>query len=265
MPARPTYAPAPKRCNALTTKGEPCKNSACEGDEFCVSHSETAPRRCKAHLIHTGGKKRCRKHAVVGKHVCEIHGGATPRGLASVHTTHGRYSKDLPTRLAARYSDAKADPDLVNLSSEIALLDVRIGDVAAKIGTGEAGAIWTALRKAHGKMTQARQDGDNLALVTALVAIDKLITEGASDYQQWGEIVGLVDQRRKLVESESKRVSMLQQNITTERALLMVGLLQSIIVEEIDNPEIRKRIGLRLREITTDNSRNLPREIVYEQ
>ena len=216
-------------------------------------HDENAPSRCTAHLRGSGGK-RCKKHAELGYKVCRLHGGKTPRGWESANTKHGRYSADLPTRLADRYNAALGDPDLVNLSSEIALLDARIGEVIGKLGTGEAGAIWRDLRVAHGKLLAARKDNDTLAMVKALTQIDTLVADGAADYQQWSEIVGLIDQRRKLVEAESKREALLRQNITVENAMLLVGLLRNIIFEEIVDVPTRMKIGARLREITAGSS-----------
>src|SRR3712207_8368067 len=45
---------------------------------------------------------RCRKDAMIGKEACHMHGGKTPMGPGSPHFRHGRRSKFLPSRLAAR-------------------------------------------------------------------------------------------------------------------------------------------------------------------
>jgi hypothetical protein len=85
--------------------------------------------QCTATSKRTG--RRCGARAVTGRNVCYHHGGRTPRGTASPHFQHGRYSRDLPTRVAARYEEAKADTELVSLRQEIALVDVRIVDAGS--------------------------------------------------------------------------------------------------------------------------------------
>ena len=50
----------------------------------------------------------------------------------------GRYSKYLPTRLAGRYEEARADPELLALRDDIALLDTRVAQTVAALDTGES-------------------------------------------------------------------------------------------------------------------------------
>ncbi len=54
------------------------------------------PRQCTATSKRSG--VRCRKTAMKARTVCLAHGGRTPRGVASPHLKHGRYSKALPFR-----------------------------------------------------------------------------------------------------------------------------------------------------------------------
>ena len=61
-----------------------------------------------------------------------MHGGKTPRGSALPQTRHGRYSRDLPTRLLARYEESISDPELLNLSAEIAIVDISLSEMLPK-------------------------------------------------------------------------------------------------------------------------------------
>src|SRR4051812_32142589 len=80
---------------------------------------------------------------------CRMHGGATPRGPALPQFKHGRYSRSLPTRLAAQYEAAQSDPVLMELRDEIALNDARLADLLGRVDTGESGSLWGAAAKAH--------------------------------------------------------------------------------------------------------------------
>src|SRR5690606_6632650 len=67
----------------------------------------------------------CRARAMANGR-CRIHGGKTPTGIALPHTKTGRYSKYLPPDILERYHTALSDNDLLSLRDEIALVDVQI-------------------------------------------------------------------------------------------------------------------------------------------
>lgn len=154
---------------------------------------------------------RCTANAMKGKTVCYHHGGKSQGGVLSPTYKGKGYSKFMPTRLADAYQQALNDPDLVSLSSDIALMDVRLGEVLAKLDTGEAGAIWDDLQ-------DACREG-------SIDRIAGLVARGANEYRQWEDILPLIEQRRKLVESESKRTQVLNQNVPVEKNLLLMGVI----------------------------------------
>jgi len=196
--------------------------------------------KCQAHK--TNGDP-CNAQAIRGKRVCRVHGGLTPSGLASPHYTHGRYSKALPARLAARYDEATTDPALLELRADVALLDARLADILTRVDTGESGALWGQLKKAHGELIIARGAGDTKAMATSLQLIGDLITQGHADYRAWQEIGALLEQRRKLVESERKRLIEAQQTLTVEKAMLLIGAISGIIKAHVHDRAILAAIG----------------------
>ena len=60
---------------------------------------------------------------------CRMHGGKSLGGIASPNFKHGGYSKFLPVRLGDNYQEAMADPELLALRDDIALLDARVHDL----------------------------------------------------------------------------------------------------------------------------------------
>ena len=113
--------------------------------------------QCTAHSKRDGSP--CRGKAVKGRTTCRMHGGTIPRGLALPQTTHGRYSKDLPARLAGRYREAQSDPELLALRDEVALVDARLGDVLGRVDSGESGALWKQLSNSWQAFIKARRRG----------------------------------------------------------------------------------------------------------
>ena len=193
----------------------------------------------------------CKANAITGKRVCRVHGGMTPSGIASPHYKDGRYSKVLPTRLAARYSEAQRDPALLELREDVALLDARLADLIARVDTGESGALWQSLMTARKELLDAKRRSDQVDQAIALNTIVGLIAEGHADYRAWGEVGSVLDQRRKLVESERKRLQEAQQTLTVEKAMLLIGAIGGIIKAHVHDRTTLSKISADISALTT--------------
>lgn len=190
--------------------------------------------QCTAHSKRTG--ERCRDHAMKGRATCYHHGGKTPRGFALPQTTHGRHSKDLPTRLNERYHASLNDPDLLNLSEEIALTDAFIEDARRGLDHGESGRLFTELKASWDDLTAAQRAKDSVAVSQAIGEIGTLIRHGVAAYAARNEAADLIERRRKLVESEGKRRVTMRDMITSERAMLLVASLTDAVMKHVDDP-----------------------------
>ena len=176
-----------------------------------------------------------------GKRVCQVHGGKTPSGIASPHYKTGRYSKVLPARLTARYEEAATDARLLELRDDIALLDARLADVLGRVDTGESGALWQQLMRWRGEVIAAARVGDSVAKAAAMNALLDLVGQGHADYRAWAEVGAVLEQRRKLVESERKRLVEMQQTLTVEKAMLLIGAIGGIIKAHVtDRTQLAK-------------------------
>jgi hypothetical protein len=125
---------------------------------------------------------------------CKFHGGASPTGIASPHFEHGRYSKYLPAGLSTHYTTARADRDLVGLRDELALVDARIASLFERTKTS-----------------------------TRANALDGI----------WPQIENLIEQRRKLAESESRRMKDLHQMLSVERVIALMAYVQDSLRRHI--------------------------------
>lgn len=127
----------------------------------------------------------------------------------SPHYRGRGYSKDIPTRLWDRYSQALADPTLLELTSELGLVDARIGEVL-------------------GRLPEQPDE---------------------TDPEVWGTLIGLIEQRRKLVETERRREVDLKLHLTVEQALLFVGALQTAVAEIVTDPAQRQALARRFEQL----------------
>ena len=160
----------------------------------------------------------CRAPAMRDRRRCHKHGGATPRGLASPHFQHGRYSKAIPP-LARRIEEAADDPDYLELRQDIALLDARLGEVLEKVDAGEHGSLWTRVVRRRDAYRRARGTGAEAA---AWAALDAAIETGADDWQAWDAVLDLLERRSRLVATELKRIRAEQTHLNVNEAMTLV-------------------------------------------
>ncbi len=186
---------------------------------------------------------------------CRIHGGKTPTGMALPQYKDGRYSRYLPARLAGRYAEAQADGALLELRDDIALVDSRLADLLGRVDSGESGALWQSLMAARSDLLAYRRAGDNVRMAEALNLILELIGQGHADYRAWGEVAQVLEQRRRLVESERKRLIELQQTITVEKAMLLIGAIGGIIKAHVQEREVLAKISAEITALVQSEGR----------
>lgn len=181
----------------------------------------------------TRGGTPCRR-APLPNGRCNLHGGKSLAGIASPSFRTGRYSKHLPERLTARYHEAASDPDLLALREDIALIDARLADLLGRVDRGEPGALWQAVSDAWDTFRRKRggtQEQD------AFMALAQAIEDGMTDFEAWAEIHTILEQRRKLVESERKRLVEMRQMVTVEQAMTFVAAIQESVRRHVTDRE----------------------------
>jgi len=199
-------------------------------------------RHCKIPVAHKGDR-------------CRFHGGKSPKGIASPHFKHGRLSKYMPDKLAARYDEALSDDDLMALRNEIALLDARLAELLETIHTGESGPAWGQLRDLHKDMKDALVQGDPQTIAERLKDMDELIDIGVRRGAMWQEIYDVAERMGRLKQTEHKRLQAMHQMITVERAMAMVARMTQVVVNNVDDPDTKLAIVSELRELTLRGDR----------
>lgn len=194
--------------------------------------------------------EQCQHTAINGTSKCRFHGGASLVGIASPTFKTGRHSKDLPTRLAARYTEALADPQLLELRDEIALVGTRQGELLTHLDSGLALERWKEAQAAYDSLMAAVRAKDSASLQAALHALGIALDAGMGDYAVWKELVELIEQRRKLVESEHKRLVAMQQMITAEQAMTLLAVVTDTVRKHVSDPAALAGISADLKKLT---------------
>lgn len=182
-----------------------------------------------------------------------MHGGKALVGVASPSFVTGQHSKNLPSRLSQTFVGALNDPDLLNLKSDIALSVSRRDDLLGRVDTGEAGELWRSLKATYAETEKQRRRWDlagpsvegekaKAAFFETLETVGMLISEGVQDYQAWDEVNKMTEQRRKLAETETKRLKELNQMVTTDKAMAFVGALLGIVKNRVTDRSVLSAI-----------------------
>lgn len=145
-----------------------------------------------------------------GRTVCLAHGGRTPRGVASPSFKTGRYSRSLPGHLVADYERALADPQLLSVRNDIALVDAVILSLLGQL-----------------------DDDDN----------------PPQDRRIWQAVGKQIDRRRRLVESEVRHMVLAREMISAEQAVALVAALVEIVKRYVPSPVDRQALTEEIHEL----------------
>lgn len=187
----------------------------------------------------TPGRERCRLHGGGQKRGIEHHnwkGGAIRSDRKEHPLRRDRLSTLLPKRLGDRFQAAAADPALLELDSDIALVDTRLEEILSQLETGEAGAAWDRVQRAFTAYCISQTP-------PAFAALEDAIEAGASERERWAEVIELVDQRRKLVESQRKRLVEMKQMLLAEEAVNLMATLAAAVRRHVTDPAALEAIN----------------------
>jgi hypothetical protein len=174
---------------------------------------------------------------------CHLHGGKSPVGIAASQFKHGRYSKYMPARLSERYAVALADETMLEQREEIALLGTRLQELLGQLtDMSQRDALWQKLGKLWSELMTAAREGKKEKQQEAANEIEALINGTSNDTAVWFEIQEVIEQRRKLVESERKRMVEAQEFVSVEQAMMVAHFLMDSINRHVSNNDEKRAI-----------------------
>ena len=201
------------------------------------------PKRCGAK---TRAGSPCRRWSRPNGR-CNLHGGKSKHGIDAPNFKTGRYSAYVPDNLATVYDAARADPDLLSLRDNVALVDARIAQLLGDIDNGgAAGQLWENLIREWAKLLAAIRADNATQQGKSINVLNAIINDGAATAAAWNEITGLTETRRRAVDTE-QRVVVTRETMVSIEAVLMYLAIQieatkSAVQKYVDEPETRSRI-----------------------
>jgi hypothetical protein len=183
---------------------------------------------------------------------CRMHGGKTPCGIASPNLTTGRRSKYLLGGLADKVDEAERDPELMNLRSEIILIDALMAERCERLDSGESDEVWNDLIRLRGALEKDLASENLQRLHSYAAQFTGLIDRGIVVRSATRDVMSLIEQRRKLVESEARRLGKIQQMVSYEDLALFMRRVFTSIREHVADQHALERIAQDLAPVLKD-------------
>lgn len=200
--------------------------------DFPKDHTHYGKPRCQAWSNNQG--RQCLGIAISGTDKCRVHGGKSPKGLASPNWETGRWSAHVPTGLADKYKKAMSDPELLDRAADIALVDARIAELVEGLGdVEEGGGTWDQALKEFQDLDTALAEGDVDKAEEALDSLRPILRSGYSKETQWDKIHSALMRRNRLAGSQENRLVKMQVMIAMEDQLMIIERLASIVRDAV--------------------------------
>jgi len=229
---RPTDYPRPKppKYGWRDDNGRPIHEIDEEGNPICGRLKADTKEPCQQTILSPNG--RCRAPG---------HGGTSPGGPLK----HGRYSRFIPTRLAASYESITNDDVINNVRENIALIVAMIQDKLAEMGEKSGAELWQAANKAFSAVRDAIYAHDQTSLLIALDQLSSILTNGTGVQQKEREILDLMVKASKLHKVEIHRLEKMKQFMTPEQMLANTGRVIAVLKKHVE-PSVAARVAAEL-------------------
>lgn len=181
-----------------------------------------------------------------------MHGGYAPHVGADNHSfTTGRYSKFLPSQMSELYEDAVWNPELLDMSDNIALLEARIQTLLNEFADDQPVPRWSAIKELFDQFTTDLLGTDREKAIKALQAINAQLIAGMRWDTTWDQVTGTMEQLRKVADTEIKRKKELNMMVPIERVVILMAAVAHAVKRNVRDPEEIKAV---LNELSTLHS-----------
>jgi len=193
----------------------------------------------------------CHMWAIKGSTKCKYHGGKSPKSIASPHFKTGRYSRYLPKGLIAKFEEGQNDSELLSLRNSIALADARVKSLMEQLPQNGDGDLTQKQARRLSQDLLDHLDAERYDEARALaVKVQQFVEEGQNATRTWREINVTLETRRRLSESEQRRLVAMNQAISVESALSLVTTLAGIVRKYVSDRAALNEIANELAKLT---------------
>jgi hypothetical protein len=159
------------------------------------------------------------------------------RGAQHPNAKTLEYSKYLPERLGARYNDMGADPQLLTLNREVALIRTRLSELLQRIDDGLGSGALERIDRAYTALGRATGAGHKIAENANYIELGESIHAAKADFAVWADIYQTINLLIRTTESERKRLLEAEYMVRMDEVMNFVAAVAGIIRETIQDRE----------------------------
>lgn len=200
-------------------------NFMAEARVRCGAKSKRSQQQCQGPAIKGTNPPRCR-----------MHGGTTMKATPERVKT-GRHSKYLPANIEKFYNEALNNPELLELTNHISLLDARINLILETLQLGDPLPRWSQVAEMFAVAETGLLSGKMDEVGPALESIHKMFDSGEKWDSSWDEIRVNIEQLRRVADTEIKRKKDLGQMIPVERVVILMAAVANAVKRNVKDPE----------------------------
>ncbi len=171
----------------------------------------------------------------MGNGKCAVHGGKVKRGSEHPNYKGAGYSQHLPTRMQERFEESASGPgnDRRNLDQDLDLIYTRITELFERIDIAVSETFVDEVGTIAGRLDIALQGGNPNKVAELMAQLLAMVADTRQDFLVWGEIVSLLEQRRKTMDSIGRLEERAGRMVHVSRVLILTGAIGLIIKEEV--------------------------------
>lgn len=151
--------------------------------------------------------------------------------------------KSVPKGIRKQFDELMRDPELLEGRAELAMLNTRLAQLAARIGTNESGPTWRVLAATFDEFTRANAANDQAAQLVALNTLNGIITGAVNDEVAWAEYTEYAKEVSKVAEREWKRVLKNRTVATVEQVHALFQSLSEAVLLYVTDTKARQQIA----------------------
>lgn len=209
------------------------------------------PKKCGAKLRKKPGQF-CQKLPMKDKRRCRLHGGKSLGGIAAGSFKHGRYSRYLPKDLRKIYEQTKHDPQLLSHEPDLRLMDTRLQGLIQNLDNTASLEAFSRAQVEWEVLEQAREAGNLIEMGRSMTRIRGLMRITVPSGPIWDQIIHVTEQRRKLLESETRRIQQASNSMSGEQILALIEYLVDVLRSSVTKYADRLIASKILQQVTTD-------------
>lgn len=187
---------------------------------------------------------RCPMRRMKGFTTCRMHGDSQNTGIAHPNVKEGNtlrkgiFGDCMPDGLREFYERAIEDPQIYDLTHNIAALAGRERELFGGMSTGEARASWAKAAELVDELiaaTRIKDDEQRQAKVSEILPQLRSVTRtGRNDTEIWAELMEVGDKKRRLIDTERKRRLDLKLVVSSEQMRGLLRAFYNIVNNELN-------------------------------